>query len=286
MRIGILTDLEGVAGVNGKGDSPCGNRIEDHDRAGLLLTEEVNACCEGLLDAGADEIIVWDGHGGSNSIHADKLHPAAALCNICYSALTPVAWYDASFDGIIQLGAHAMHGVTGAYLSHSFNSHGITGMELNGTPIGEIGIHLYGASYFHVPTLLLSGDQYACNEAHALLPHLDTVQTRFSLGRYTAISRPIGTVRKELRDRSYAAARKMDRTQMLQLPEHLELLVHRMCPNDADAFEKIGIERVDASTLRFRTDDFTDLRAQLSGWAPGVHQRRYGITPDSRFIMP
>ena len=62
MKILIMTDMEGVAGVL------------DHDewvtKSGLfylkgmrLLTEEVNAAVRGLYAEGATEIIVVDGHG-------------------------------------------------------------------------------------------------------------------------------------------------------------------------------------------------------------------------------
>ena len=76
----ILTDLEGTAGISGKADS-IGNRIDDPLAAGKFLTEEINACCEGLVGTGAEEIVVWDGHGESHSIQPGLLHPAAEPCN-------------------------------------------------------------------------------------------------------------------------------------------------------------------------------------------------------------
>ena len=62
MRIAIMTDLEGVAGIANFEDW-CGSESKYYDKAKMLLTEEVNAAIRGFFDAGADEIVVVDGHG-------------------------------------------------------------------------------------------------------------------------------------------------------------------------------------------------------------------------------
>jgi len=62
MKITIMTDMEGVAGVLNHDDwvLPEGRFYAKGMR---LLTEEVNAAVEGLCSAGADEVLVVDGHG-------------------------------------------------------------------------------------------------------------------------------------------------------------------------------------------------------------------------------
>ena len=76
MKIMIMTDLEGPAGINGRSDG-IGNKTVNTPIACQVLMDEVNACVRGLLKGGADEIVVWDGHGGSNSMDITKLqHPA------------------------------------------------------------------------------------------------------------------------------------------------------------------------------------------------------------------
>jgi len=64
----MMTDLEGVSGVKGRSDD-IGNKIINMEQACRLLPGEVNATVEGLTDAGAEEIVVVDGHGGSNCIN-------------------------------------------------------------------------------------------------------------------------------------------------------------------------------------------------------------------------
>ena len=78
MRIFVMTDLEGVAGVNQL------RRLVPCRRAGIMktakefLTREVNAAVEGFLEGGATEIVVADGHG-PGAMNISLLHPAAQL---------------------------------------------------------------------------------------------------------------------------------------------------------------------------------------------------------------
>src|SRR5437773_10437134 len=77
-RIMIVTDLEGVGGVNNADEQllPGQRRYEESRR---LLTGELNAAVEGALAAGATEVVVWDGHDGSRSLSIDEIHPLAKL---------------------------------------------------------------------------------------------------------------------------------------------------------------------------------------------------------------
>ena len=62
--------------------------------------------------------------------------------------------------------------------------------------------------------------------------------------------------------------------------DHYTLLLRMMCPNQVFDYEKHGAKRIDEATVEFESDDFIDLYAQRNGWTKGVHNRKYGITPD------
>lgn len=278
MKVMILTDSEGPAGVNGRPDAPVGNTMPNKPTVDIALVNEVNAVCEGLVAAGADEIVVFDGHGGSNSIDIFKLHSKASLMQI--GNFMPVSWLDGTFDAFIQLGAHAMQHTDG-YMCHTYNSHAVQSMLLNGELIGEIGISSYLAAYFKVPTIMVSGDDMACHEARALLgDDLTVVPTKSSVNRYTAVNYPVQEVYANLRAAAEKALRNLEKSKVLEVPEQLELTVRMMCPNQTWAAEKLGIERLDEVTLRYVSDDMIDLWAQRLGWAPGVHKRKYNVTPE------
>src|SRR3954467_8029096 len=70
----LITDAEGVAGV-------CRQDQTDPKDTEMrqLLTGEINAAVEGFLNGGADEVVVWDGHDGSQTLSALTIHAKAKL---------------------------------------------------------------------------------------------------------------------------------------------------------------------------------------------------------------
>ena len=277
MKVFILTDLEGPSGVNGRSDG-IGNTMVNRPTAEEALVREVNACCEGLIAAGADEIVVLDGHGGSNSIDIFKLHPAASLLQL--GGQQPVCWIDSSYDAMVMIGAHCMHSTLG-HMSHSYNSHGTARLMLNDREIGEIGLGARMAAYFGVPLIMVSGDQTACREAEQEIgPEVVTVQVKEALSRYTAINYSPGKVQQLLRDAAENALRKLQEVPLLAMEDHYKLTKRFMCPNQAFPLEMTGGKRLDECTVEFESDDLIDLVAQSYGWAAGVHNRKYGISPE------
>jgi D-amino peptidase len=70
----MITDAEGVAGI-------CRQDRTDPKSPELreLLTGEINAAVDGFYAGGADEVIVLDGHDGSQTLSAITIHPRARL---------------------------------------------------------------------------------------------------------------------------------------------------------------------------------------------------------------
>lgn len=282
MKVFIMTDLEGPSGVNGRSDG-IGNRIVNEATACELLLEEVNAVVEGLVCGGATEIIVWDGHGGSNSLDITKLHQAASLGTLG-GDLARVNLLDAGFDAAVQIGVHALQGKSDGYLNHSYNSHNVADMHLNGMRIGEIGINTLMASYFDVPTILVAGDTAACTEAKEFIGEKDviTIETKRSISRYTVVNHNPVKVRKELTAKAKEAIAQSSQMTPKNLESPYEFKIQFMCPNAADTYEMRGAKRVNHQTVVLRSDDFVDLWAQRMGWTAGVHNKKYDVTPTYR----
>src|SRR5579863_3456823 len=77
-KIFIVTDMEGVGGVNNADEQLLpGQRRYDESRK--LLAGEVNAAVAGALEAGASDVVIWDGHDSSRSLSIDEIHPRAQL---------------------------------------------------------------------------------------------------------------------------------------------------------------------------------------------------------------
>jgi D-amino peptidase len=276
MKLFIITDLEGVSGVNGRKADIIGNKIINNDVACRLLTEEVNAVVKGLVEAGADEIHVWDGHGGSNSVQIENLHPAADLF-ISGGGLAPVTYIDSSYDAALQIGTHAMMGTMNGVMHHTFNSHGVVNMWLNNKLIGEIGIFGLQCAYFGVPIILVSGDLAACREAKQFLGKVETVKTKHGFSRYTACNYNPVRVRQELKEGARKALLAKSGFSIKNFDAPYELKVQLMCSNMADNYEKAGAMRIDHCTILLKSNDFLDVWAQRNGWAPGVHNKKFKI---------
>jgi D-amino peptidase len=184
-KIFIVTDMEGVGGVNNADEQllPGQRRYEETRR---LLTGEVNAAVAGALEAGASDVVIWDGHDSSRSLSIDEIHPRARLIQ---GRNTPADYYLAEklYDGVMFIGQHAMAQTKGGVLAHS-QSFSVQNIFLNGKPVGEIGQTAAIAGYFDIPVIMLSGDQAACDEMLALQPKAETVAVKRLLGKDSTLS--------------------------------------------------------------------------------------------------
>jgi D-amino peptidase len=184
-RVLIVTDMEGVGGVNNSEEQllPGQRRFEESRR---LLVGELNAAVEGCLKAGAREVVVWDGHDGSRALSIDDIHPRAQLLQ---GRPTPPNYYleERLYDGILFVGQHAMSGAPGGVLAHS-QSFSVQNILINGRAVGEIGQVAAIAGYFGIPVIMLAGDRAACDELLALQAKAETVAVKRLAGKGATLS--------------------------------------------------------------------------------------------------
>lgn len=178
MKIYIMTDMEGVAGVLSH-EGYCLPHSPYYEVGKQLTTLEVNSAIEGCLAAGATDILVVDGHG-PGAIEWRLLHPRAEL--LIGSPIGYPFGCNSSFDAAMMVGQHAKSNTDGGHLSHS-NSFAVEDEVINGISIGEAGENLLFASYFGVPTVMVSGDLACCAEVQALVPSIEAVAVKEGLRR-------------------------------------------------------------------------------------------------------
>jgi D-amino peptidase len=260
-KIFMVTDMEGVAGITSFTDQsyPDGRY---YDAGKLLVTAEVNAAVEGLLEAGIEEVLVWDGHG-AGAIVFEELHPAAKLLHgrpsPPWSRLNEVI---RRYDGCVMTGQHAMAGVATGNQNHTQNSRTIDYYKLNDRPIGEIAqIALYFGA-FGIPLIFLSGEADACREVEALVAGIGTVAVKEGLGRGAAISLSAQEARRRIRAGIKQAVEQQQANPIPPLvwpgPYILEKRFFHTDVADAAAAQ-IGSERVDSQTIRLRSDTIADI---------------------------
>jgi D-amino peptidase len=173
MRIYLMTDLEGVAGVLNFMDW-CTPDSRYYETAKELLTREVNAAVEGFFAGGATAITVVDGHG-AGAINPLLLDPRAELMR--GFAMGWPFLLDEGYDTVAWIGQHAKAGTPYAHIAHTqwFN---YIDLSVNGVSIGEFGQLALCASELGIPAIFFSGDRAGCAEAQALTPGIEVVNVK------------------------------------------------------------------------------------------------------------
>jgi D-amino peptidase len=177
MNVYVVCDLEGVAGVVDF-KKQCMEEGAYYQQAIRMAALELNALVDGALEGGATEVYAWPGHGAfPGGIDVEHLHPECRL--VMHAGDAGPAGYDESFDAMFLHGLHGMAGSDGV-LAHSFMPF-IENIWLNDLKIGEIAMNMAVFGVHGVPTVFVSGDQAAADEARALVPGVEAAVVKWGL---------------------------------------------------------------------------------------------------------
>jgi D-amino peptidase len=188
VRVHVISDMEGVAGIVKWQQTTGGEKLYDEGR--VLYTEEINAAVRGAKAAGATEIVVMDCHGAGgaysfNSLLPELLDPACEY--VVQEEWTEYTGFlESGCDAALFIGMHAMAGATDGVLSHTVSGQAWQNLRFNGTLVGETGINAALCGHWGVPVALVTGDRAVCAEARELLAGVTTVEVKEGLGRFSA----------------------------------------------------------------------------------------------------
>lgn len=270
-RYFVITDIEGVAGIDSFGRTRTSNEAKKAP-AMDQLAREVNACVRGIRtvdpDAGID---VWDGHG-NGGLRASDVNDARYLGD-------GKPYFDLEgYDAMLFVGQHAMAGTPDAPLCHTYSSLAVDYYKLNGVLVGEFACRALLAGRQGVPTVFLAGDDKATLEARQFVPAIETVATKYGTGLESARHRDPAEVEKAIRRGAASAIDRLNEIPPydgIEPPYTLEIryyepanvskldrvggLVRRYAPPLADALPfATGVTRVDARTIRIEVEDLLD----------------------------
>jgi D-amino peptidase len=253
----MITDAEGVAGV-------CRQDQTDPKDAEMrqLLTGEINAAVDGFFDGGADEVIVWDGHDGSQTLSALTIHPRARLL-MGDPGLTMLM--QRRFTGLAFVGQHARADSRGGVMAHSYSSLGIQRMLMNGKPVGEIETNAAMAGYFQVPTIFLSGDQMAAADLHAIVPEAETVVVKEGLSNYSCISLSAESARQSIRAGAANSMHKLGGISPYRVDGRVTLEIEYTSRHALGTDSPERGEMIDARTVRYQGKDFLEAWKRYRG---------------------
>jgi len=260
VRVHVISDIEGVAGVVRRGQ--IGGDLPLFQEARRLYTEEINAAVRGAKAAGATEIVVMDCHGAGgdydfNSLLPDLLDPDCEF--VVQNEWTEYTEFlEQGCDAALFVGMHAMAGTPDGVLSHTVSGQAWQSLKFNGTLVGETGINAALCGHWGCPVLLVTGDRAVCREATALLGEgLTTVEVKQGLGRFSARSKTAVKARELIEDGATRALRDLKAVEPYDPGRPCEIEIVFTTPDRLEPYRRRrGVEVTGPSTLRSHGDDW------------------------------
>jgi D-amino peptidase len=259
MKVAIMTDMEGLAGVDHWDQCYA---TDDEDSAYLhglqQLAADTNAAVAGCFEAGAAEVVVWDGHGRNRQRAFTRvaLDPRATLRRILPGAPLGFEGLDATVAGVLMVGQHAMAGTRHGFLDHTQCPKEICRYLINDEEHGEMSQLALHAGAWGVPLLHVAGDQALVNEARRLFPGVGTTVTKHGTGWATCELLDPATVRAQIRRDVVAALATRDRARPWTLPAPISVTVEYAWSELADRHDDIpGVTRPHARVCTWTIPD-------------------------------
>ncbi|MCW5549051.1 MAG: M55 family metallopeptidase [Opitutaceae bacterium] len=259
MKICIVTDMEGLAGVDDWEQCYAADDHAPEYRHGLAqLAADTNAAVAGCFDAGATEVVVWDGHGRNRQSAFTRvaLDPRATLRRLVVGTPLLLEGLDAGTAGVLMVGQHAMAGTLHGFLDHTQCPKEICRYLINGAEHGEMSQFALHAGAFGVPLLHVSGDEALCAEARRLFPWVGTTATKRGTGWATCELYAADAVRAAIRHDVAAAIHGRAAARPWTLPMPAEVTVEYAWSELADRLAAVpGVRRPQARTAAWKIPD-------------------------------
>jgi D-amino peptidase len=263
-KIFMITDMEGVDGIFDTELQCLPYQSPRWQESHKLLTEEVNAAVDGLLEGGATDVVVWDGHDSSRSLSVIDIHPKARL--LIGAPISPTLELDSSYSAVIFIGQHAMAGAEKGILNHSYSSQGIQNIWVNGKPTGEIGGRVMLSGAFNVPVIMLSGDTAACKEIHDLVPRAECAEVKSGVSRTAGFMLAHPAACALIREKARNAMKRLGEIRPYKISGPVEVRVE-FTTRGVESFRAgEGVEQLDARTWVFKGKDILDAWLKYSSF--------------------
>ncbi|MCE7004123.1 M55 family metallopeptidase [Kibdelosporangium philippinense] len=274
MRIMISADMEGATGVTYTQDVVPGT--EQWQRMRRLFTGDVNACIEGLFDAGATSVLVNEAHSAQRNLLLEDLDERATMLTGRHKPLSMMQGIDTGMDGVVFLGYHTGAGLDGV-LAHTYLENSITSVWLDGVHASEGRLNAAMAAEHGVPVLLVTGDDKTCEDARDYVPHARVAVVKQCVSRYAAICFPPARTREVIRTQAAEGMKNAGRTESHTAPHRIEVefdathLAHAAAV--VPTVELIDVRRVgfDAATMTEAMKAFKVVTAIAAGAVEGIY---------------
>ncbi len=249
MNIFIMTDMEGISGVDSIDVFTADKESELHRAARENLMADANAAIAGFFDGGATRVYITDGHGMGDNFIPELLDGRAEV-------LTVAEWSKAvaagEIDAYAEIGMHAMAGTQNAFLDHTQSSTQWFDYRINGRSYGEFGVAAAFSGLYGVPAVMVSGDIAACEEAKRFMGDIETAVVKRAVGRNKAVSLPLDEARLRIYEAAKNAAGRVGSIKPYRMltPIEIRLTFQRTDYCESTLKRCADAERVDSRTVR------------------------------------
>lgn len=263
LKIYISADMEGVVGtVTADQLGPSGF---EYGRFREFMTREVLAAIAAAREMGATEILVSDSHGNGENLLIEMLPADVMVVRSWPRPLGMMQGIDSTFHAALLIGYHASTTNPRGVRAHTLSSATLAEVRLNGRPVPEAGISAAIAGHFGVPVILISGDDAAVAEAHALLGDIEGAVVKWSYGFHSARTLTPEAAYRLIGDKVKAALRRLSsfRPFVLRSPVTLDVRFKNYFPAEVLAYLPI-VQRTDSHSIRYVAEDVLQVSRFLS----------------------
>jgi D-amino peptidase len=235
-----------------------------YERSRTLVTAEVNATVSGAYAAGAARVVVNDSHSTMRNLIADRVDARAEVVSGRLKPHFMLQGLGPDFDAAFFIGYHGAIGDAGAVMGHTYSPRVIFECRLNGVAVGETTINAALAGYFGVPVAMVSGDRTTLEEVQRTLPWAVGVETKVSIGYYSADGISPSHVCEALRTGAARAVQRLGEMKPLVMRSPVEMEIDTMRTSQADLLELVpGMRRTGSRCIAFVADDFAQIYRAL-----------------------
>ena len=254
-KVLMITDMEGVDGIFDEDLQCVPWKSPRWEESRKLLTGEANAAVEGLYQGGATDVVVLDGHWAGANLSVLDIDARARLLT---GKLPRNFTLDSTYSALIFIGQHAMAGAKDGILGHTESVEGIQNVWVNNLAVGEIGLNMFVAASFGVPTIMLSGDTAACREIRALEPKVECAEVKTGVSRNGGFMLSHPAARTLIRETCRRAMQRLDEFKPYKISEPVEIKVEYTAAGTRVFTPREGVERLDDRTWVLRGKTFMD----------------------------
>lgn len=234
MKLYIVADMEGIAGVVAPAEVEGGNSWET-EQARKQFTNEVLAVCQGAIEAGVEEIVINDFHGHGRNLIIDRFPSQVMVIRGGFRRTSGFDLLDSSFSGLVLLGAHSRTASVQGVLSHTYSPR--LQFEIFGQPVGEFDLLALLAGEKKVPTIMISGDDKTIEQASTNLPSTLGVVTKWAVGTQAALCLHPAQVCQLLKEEIRRAVKQIDKIEPPAITPPIQLVIR---PLDVALVERLS----------------------------------------------